>query len=296
MLGIPLKQFTFEDCTFTFVLTFRNWLLDAEGRAPSTVNQRMAALKAYLHYCASRETSLVQIRLAVDEVPFLREPVKVRDIIEDPEALKAFLGAPPNTATGRRDTAILALLFDAALRLDELTSLRIGDVNLDTDIPHVLVHGKGSKERLAPIADETATLLRSYITERCSEMQQDAPLFFTTWNHEYHSMSNRNVQRIVQKYADIARKEHPSIPEKVHPHMLRRTRTTLLYRDGVPIEMLAVTLGHASVQTTIDHYASPSMEQRRHAVGAAQGVVAVPQDAPEWPDDDAEFARVCGLR
>lgn len=107
-------------------------------------------------------------------------------------------------------------------------------------------------------------------------------------------MSERNIERIVKKYADSIRNKYPDIPDRVYPHMLRRTHATGLYRDGVAVEAIASVLGHASIQTTKDHYAFPSMAQKQEVINVG-GVIITEAPVPEWPDDD-EIARICGLR
>ena len=77
--------------------------------------------------------------------------------------------------------------------------------------------------------------------------------------------------------------------------MLRRTHATSLYRDGVAIEAIASALGHASIQTTKDHYAFPSMAQKQEVLNAG-GVVITDPVSQEWPDNEDEIARICGLR
>ena len=102
-------------------------------------------------------------------------------------------------------------------------------------------------------------------------------------------------QTYLQKYADLIRDKHPDLPKTVYPHMLRRTHATSLYRDGVAIEAIASTLGHASIQTTKDHYAFPSLAQKQEVVNVG-GVVITESVNQEWPDDEDELARICGLR
>ena len=110
-------------------------------------------------------------------------------------------------------------------------------------------------------------------------------------------MSERNLERIVKKYADIVRKDFPDLPKNIYPHFLRRTRATGLYRDGVDIELIASTLGHASIQTTKDHYAYPSLEQKRKALEKGRiGTLSSPDEKKEWPDNEDELADLCGLR
>lgn len=77
--------------------------------------------------------------------------------------------------------------------------------------------------------------------------------------------------------------------------MLRRTHATDLYRDGVAVEAIASVLGHASIQTTKDHYAFPSLAQKKEVVDVG-GVVIPDSTKQEWPEDENELAKLCGLR
>ncbi len=294
---ISLKKFTFAQCTFEFVLDYRNWLLDVRRYEKSTVNNRLAVLKTYLLYAASREISLQQVYLSVTEVPFLRLPRVIRPIIDNTETLKALLDAPPNTRLGCRDTLILSMLFDTMIRVDELVHLDVKDVRIDVEIPYLFIHGKGDKERTVAISDGLVPLIMAYIREfyegRPDRMH---PFFYTTIHGIDNRMSERNVERIVKKYADIVRKDHPDLPSSVYPHMFRRTRGTGLYRDGVSIEAIAVAMGHASTQTTKDHYAFPSLEQKKAVMEQGDGLVISKAEEREWPDNEDELARLCGLR
>jgi len=295
--NLSVGKFTFDDCTFEFVLDYRNWLLESQQRSPSTVNHRLAVIKSYLGYAAARNISLQQIQLNIKEVPFLKVPKQIRPIIEEEDALKALLDAPPNTRIGVRDTMILSLLFDTAIRADELIHLDLRDINLKSEIPFVFIHGKGNKERAVPITEGTIKLVEAYVMEYHNKRKDyDHPFVYTVIHRETNRMSERNLERIVKKYADVARNAFPALP-KCYPHLLRRTRATGLYRDGVDIELIASTLGHASIQTTKDHYAFPSLEQKREVLEKGQaGTLSLPDEEQEWPDDDDELAYLCGLR
>ena len=121
------------------------------------------------------------------------------------------------------------------------------------------------------------------------------PFIYTVQHGQVNRMSERNIERIVRKYADLIRDKHPDLPKTVYPHMLRRTHATGLYRDGVAIEAIASALGHASIQTTKDHYAFPSLAQKQAVVNVGGVVITEPVNQ-EWPDDEDELARICGLR
>ena len=295
---LSIRRFRFDECTFDFVLDYRNWLLDDRKQARSTVNNRLAAIKSYVRYASARDVTLQQVFLSISEVPFLRIEKKILPIIEDTETLKAFLDSPPNTRTGCRDTMILSVLFDTMIRADELIRISIGDLCMNAGIPYILIHGKGNKERTVSLSEKVIPLIKEYMKEfhGSSADIPDFPFIYTVSHGEVHRMSERNVERIVKKYADITRQKYPCLPDPVYPHMLRRTRGTGLYRDGVPIEAIAVAMGHANVQTTRDHYAFPSLEQKRAAMEKGTGVISIGNEEPEWPDDEDELARLCGLR
>lgn len=108
-------------------------------------------------------------------------------------------------------------------------------------------HGKGKKQRVVSLNEKTVLNLREYVASfHGKDLSPDAYLFYTTIHGEHMKMSVRNVERIVKKYAGIARESVPDMPENCYPHMLRRSRASGLYRDGVPIEMIAAILGHSS--------------------------------------------------
>ena len=90
----------------------------------------------------------------------------------------------------------------------------------------------------------------------------DLPLIYSRIKGNIAPMSSGNILRIINKYADQNWLDCPELPERVHPHMFRRTRATGLYRSGVELEMISVILGHSSTQTT-RIYAAPSVEMIR---------------------------------
>ena len=167
---------------------------------------------------------------------------------------------------------ILSVLFDTMIRADELIQISIGDICLNAGIPYILIHGKGNKERTVSLSEKVVPLIRAYMKEFHGSPAEDPdfPFIYTVSHGAVHRMSERNLERIVKKYADITRQNYPSLPDPVYPHMLRRTRGTGLYRDGVPIEAIAVAMGHAKIQTTRDHYAFPSLEQKRAVMEKGQ--------------------------
>jgi site-specific recombinase XerD len=287
---VSLKKFCFEDCTHDFLLDFMAYLHES-GCAARTCNNRLAAVRSYLWYVADGDISIQSVALTASRVPFLRVPKITRETIGEDD-FAALLTAPPNTKIGLRDRVIMILLYDSAIRVSELLKLKVHSLNTAASVPYIRVHGKGDKERIVAITEKTVAHLNAYLDKYHSDCERDKPLFYTVIKGQMGAMSAGNVGRILKKYAKQIRDDHPNLPKSVYSHMVRRTRATNLYQNGVELELLARILGHSSTETT-KIYAIPSIDMMRSAM--EKDDVSSPEVAL-WPDDEDEIARLCGLR
>jgi len=293
--GISIEKFKFSYLTYDFLLDYRIHL-NNKGYKPRTINHRLTVVVAYVKYAATRRTGLYQLYMNVSAVPFVTVPTKIRDVIEEKNTLKALLSAPSYTPKGIRDRTIMVLLYDTAIRADELLCLDFSDVNIAAEEPYMRVHGKGDKDRIVALSEKSLPIIKQYISIfHKDSKKRSVPFIYTVIKGEVGRMSERNVERIVKKYADKIRKDHPDLPESVYPHMLRRTRATGMYRDGVPIETIAVILGHGSTKTTRKSYAIPSVELLREQMLTGEELSSTPEEKPMWKDDE-ELAKLCGIR
>ena len=100
-------------------------------------------------------------------------------------------------------------------------------MNVSSDEPYLRIHGKGDKERIVALSEKTVLLLKQYISlYHSGQRTRERPFVYTVIKGKTDRMSERNLERIVKKYGDIVRKKKPDIPQKIYPHMLRRTRVT----------------------------------------------------------------------
>jgi len=291
---LSIEEFEFEKLTYDFILDYRIFL-ENKGYKPKTVNHRISVIAAYIKYVAMKKTELMQIYLNVSEVPYVKETQEIKEIIENPEALQMLLSSPKPSKIGIRDQIIMTILYDSAIRADELINLDLLDVNINNDVPYLRIYGKGSKERIVPISENTVLLIQNYIRIYHAS-GRSSPFIYTIINGRKNRMSERNIERILEKYGDIVRKIYSDIPARIHPHMLRRTRATGWYRDGVPIETIAVLLGHSNIQTTRKSYAKPSAEMLKSEISKSDTpLIEELSEKTLWENDD-ELARPCGLR
>ena len=149
---------------------------------------------------------------------------------------------------GLRESAMLAILCYTGMRNNELIELRIGDV----DIPMQAItihHGKGDRERVSCMSGECAEVVSNYLRER-GGLSED--FLFVTIRHG-HKMQTQDVRKFIRVLAVRA-----GIPSRVWPHLFRHSLATMLLDRGANIYSIQALLGHADVQTTMEHYLHPS--------------------------------------
>mgnify|MGYP002854154969 CR=1 FL=1 len=290
--GISIAKFTFEQCTKEIILEYFAYLKE-NGISPATCNVRLSAIKNYVNYVADNDVSLQSIALKISKITALKVPKREKKLLSI-EALTALLAQPSNTKIGLRNKTIMILLYDSAIRLQELIDLNVNDIDLEGLTLHI-ASGKGNKERTVAITKLTAEHMKNYMSVYHKEKPKpESFLFYTVIKGKIGRISSSTIERFIQNYADEAREACPDMPDRVYPHLLRAERTTNLYRDGVDPILLAQILGHADIETT-KIYTIPSTDQLREAMEK----VPMPADAKEkplWEGDEDEMARNCGLR
>jgi integrase/recombinase XerD len=291
---ISVSAFKFCDCNQKCIQEFIIYLKE-NGNSPGTCNQRLTAIKSYIWFAADRDIAIQSAALSISRIPQCKVPKNEKEILTE-EALTAILQQPPYTKMGLRDRVIMILLYDSAIRLNELLSLTPKDLSLNTDNPYIRISGKGNKERIVAITTKTTEHLKQYLSVyHKRDLNSKKYVFYTEIKGTTEKMSPGNVERFINQYAESASKKCIQMPSKVHPHMFRRTRATNLYQSGVELELVARILGHSSTETT-KIYAKPSLEMLRKAIES----VETPEQASEKPlwtgCSEVEMAKLCGLR
>lgn len=181
----------------------------------------------------------------IAEMPSKRYVKRAIDFLERHE-IEALIAAPDrSTWSGRRDHAILVLALQTGLRASELIGLRRSDIALGSGA-HIRCEGKGRKERSTPLRRDTAKLLEAWLRERGGD---EASEIFPSIRGT--RLSRDALERIVSRHTLTATRSCPSLTEKrVSPHVLRHSTAMELLHHGVDQTVIALWLGHESVETT----------------------------------------------
>ena len=239
------SRLTLEDLNAPFLGAFLDHLESTRANGARSRNLRLTAIRSFFRYAAletPQHSGLIQRVLVI---PNKRQARPLVGFLTRPE-IDALLAAPDRDKwLGRRDHALLLTVVQTGLRLAEATSIRQKDVCLATGA-HVRCEGKGRKERCTPLAKSTVAVLTAWIREQGAD---DTRILFPSARGG--RLSADAVQHLVAKYATAAKHVCPSLVEKrVSPHVLRHTTAMELLQAGVDRTLIALWLGHESVETT----------------------------------------------
>lgn len=227
------------------------WLHE-RGLARSSIARRLATLRSCLGFL-TRRGGLG--RNPAREVAAPRLPRKLA-VFLPPDEARAILERPfPTTAAGRRDKAILELLYATGARVAELTALDVAD--LDRAQGTVRVRGKGGKERIVPVGDLALDALDAYLVTRAGA---SGPVFL---NRRGGRLTTRSVARIVKRAGRAA-----GVPRRITPHTLRHTFATHMLDAGADLRLIQELLGHSRLSTT-QRYTHVSAERLLRVYDAA---------------------------
>jgi len=244
-LNKPPSQLKFEDIDAPLIVAFLDHLEHQRKISIRSRNLRLTAIHSFFRYAAFEapaHSAQIQRVLAIPSKRFTRTLV---NFLSRPE-VDALLAAPDQrTWFGRRDHAFLLMAVQTGLRLSEMTGLKRGDVILATGA-HVRVIGKGRKERCTPLAKATVAVLKIWMRE---PQRGDDQVLFP--NARGGRLSADGVHYLMARHCAVASKVCPSLKQKrVTVHVLRHTMALDLLQAGVDRSVIALWLGHESVETT----------------------------------------------
>jgi integrase/recombinase XerD len=244
-LGKEPSDLSLADLDAPFVGEFLNHVEKDRGNSARTRNARLAAIHSFFRYVALCEPAYADLCRRILAIPCKRHERKPIEFLNRNE-IDALLKAPDTgTWIGRRDRALLLVAVQTGLRVSELIGLRGENVVLETGA-HVRCEGKGRKERCTPLRRETVAVMKSWLREQ--NEKPGVPLFPSIRGAP---LSRDAIERLVKRHWKTAQQYCPSIKRKrVTPHVLRHTAAMELLQHGIDRSMIALWLGHESVETT----------------------------------------------
>ena len=267
-MGKTKEKLCFEDYSKSNLFDYQIYLVNELGNEPATVNQRISLIRGLLEYASDLDDSLMMIYLKSRKIKKLTVPTKPIEYFTEEQIENLLQSQNRNSKIGRRNTTILTIEYDAALRIHEIPLLKLKDLHLKSD-PKIMVHGKGGTYLPVPLTDAAADLLKQYIKEFHEESKPDTPLFYGMYGKEKKSISEDTISNIIKSSAEICRNKNIVFPERTHSHMFRKSRAMHLYEYGVSLPHIQQILRHKSLNTTSGFYAFATLKKLRESIEAA---------------------------
>lgn len=265
--SITDESVTFDAFSRENIKDFVGWL-KGKNYAPKTINLKLTAIRSFLKYCSEED---FELRGIYTEVCTIRKQKEEKHPIQylQSSATAAILSAyDTKTAKHRRNRMMLILLYDTGARVKELADLDLSSLHLEMQNPYVTLIGKGRKSRNVPLMDKTVRHLKVYL-EEFHPGDCETPLFYSFLDGKPHRLTTDSISLALKAAADIGRKTCVNIPQKVHCHLIRRTKAMDLYKNGVPLTFIMQLLGHESLSTTSGFYAFATLEMMNSAMTKA---------------------------
>lgn len=276
--NISVSELGMEEMGVEEVFSFLDHLEEKRHNQTGTRNNRLAAVHSFFRYVAGIYPEVLDQCQRILNIPSKRRASRMVEYLEY-EEIKALLGSVEGaTRDGRRDHALLSLMFNTGVRVQELIDLKANDLQLSKPFS-VRICGKGRKERICPIWPETAQLLRQLLEERGIDERQPVTVFT---NHVGSPITRFGIRYLLAKHLHNAAGVCPSLGKKrLHPHSIRHSTAVHLLKSGVDLSTIASWLGHASVNTT-NKYATMDLEMKRQAIEKAKPLTETTPAQGEW--------------
>ena len=214
--------------------------LQNDGLRATSISRKLSALRNFFQY-AVRERVLTKDPSGMIES--MKKPLRLPKVLDEAE-IAALLEQPrPLTPAGLRDRAMLELMYATGVRVSELVSLKVNDVNLD--MGYVRCFGKGSKERIVPMGDLARQAVQNYLDRGRPHLLRRTPEDTVFLNQRGQKMTRQAFWLILQEAARQA-----GIAKSVTPHMLRHSFATHLLDHGADLRSVQEMLGHVDITTT----------------------------------------------
>lgn len=215
-LGIKPQNITLRNFTRSHISSFLNWIEEEKKNSISSRNQRLSAMRSFASFLIMDDPSHIYQWIEVRQIPVKKGMTEIVKHLSVDGMAAILRKIDTSMPIGRRNLAMLSLLYNSGTRVQELIDLT--PICIRFEKPYsIVVKGKGNKKRLVPLDEPIIKLLKNYLDETglCRPGKESHPLFF---NAQGGRLSTPGVTYIIKKYADMARADNPKlIPDRISP-------------------------------------------------------------------------------
>ncbi len=231
-----------KQVTFDHITTYLLWMRDTQSFRPATIARKLAACKSF--FCYLYETGVI----AEDPAEKLKPPHVQKDlpeVLSTEQVYRLFQQVDQSSLAGKRDLAMLQLLYSTGMRVSELVSLNIDDFDQAQAVVHCPGRvGRPGRERVLPLPDYTVAAVQNYLEVGRPVLLRNRKELSLFLNHHGERLTRQGFWLIIKGYARLAG------IVSITPHMLRHSFAILLLKNGMELRSVQKRLGHAHISTT----------------------------------------------
>jgi integrase/recombinase XerD len=264
-----IDRIGFEHVRAEGILAFLEHVEDGRHNVIRTRNARLAAIRSFVRYALSfTEPDYLPEGQRILAIP-VKRTAKPLPVTMNRKEIDSILAAPNTTSwTGRRDHLLFTLLYNTGGRISEVLKVRVGDIRGRI----VRLHGKGRKERDVPIWSPTRDEIKAWRAD--NQLTREQYLFA---NRDGAPLSRRSAALRLRRALGSAVQRCPSLrARKVTPHVFRHSTAQHLLRADVPLEIIALWMGHEQLDTT-HGYVEADLHMKRQALGRLKAPASRPR-------------------
>lgn len=209
--------------------------LHAQGNSPKTLQRKLSSVRSFFNFLINCEIVSENPTLNIKAPKSNKKLPKVINIDE----LAHLLDVKPNSEIEARDIASFDLLYSCGIRLSELSSIQLSDINMSQNSVRVI--GKGNKERIAYFGPKTSNNINRWLKIRDTLNPQSNYLFIS---RDGNHLTNRSIQKRLETFAQKYATRH------IHPHMLRHSFASHILDSSKDLLAVKDLLGHADISST----------------------------------------------
>lgn len=271
------------------------WLKESRNCCSDTCNVRLGSLRVFLEFLGNKDIGLIYLYQNAKNIKRQKiQKKKVEGLTRN--AVSAILKEPDvSTKTGKRDIVFLTVLYATAGRLDEIRSIKVGHIHLETDKPCIHLHGKGDKIRTSYLLPRAVEHIRVYLKEfHGDKPDPEAYLFYSRVGGKYGLLSEQALDKRIKLYADRARQKCNEIPDSVYAHRFRHAKASHWLEDGISIVQISFLLGHENLETTMK-YLDITTEDKIKALATLENEQEK-SVSKKWKNADGSLISFIGLQ
>jgi site-specific recombinase XerD len=271
-----------DDLSDRLVRQFLEHLDRGRKNGTGTRNVRLAAIHAFFKYLAATDPRYIAQCQAILAIPFKRHARHVLGYLEKEEVQHIFRHIDIRNSQGRRDDALLRLLYNSGARAQEIVDLNVNHLRFSRPY-YVLIHGKGQRERTCPLWDETIQAIKATIEDRHIRLSDNVPLFI---NARGERLTRYGLRYLIAQRVAAAAETCPSLSTRtITPHTFRHTTAMHLLQSGVDLNMIRSWLGHSSIETT-NLYVEIDLDMKQKTLQATEKLLPkTSKKEPSWRRD-----------